>query len=132
MIATLPYKVLINRWVELDNHYDILYWLCEQFGAENNGKTFQHAMFAGQREITDPNFSKYLFMNQADAVQFNLVWNKPGPRTLFDLSGGRKYGFPKILPDDQLDRISEWLIENGYPDHLVYEYIPYIRMIPEK
>ena len=131
MYCDLPYNVRINRWIESDNHYDILYWLCDQFGAENNGKTFQHAIFDGQREITDPNFGKYLFKYQADAVQFSLVWNKPGPRTLIIPPGGWRYSFPKILPDDQLDRIPEWLIENGYPKYLVYQNISYIRMEPE-
>lgn len=48
--------------------------------------------------------------------------------TVIDPPGGWKYGFPKIIPDDQLGRVREWFVENGYPqaeidscgDHFYY------------
>lgn len=35
--------------------------------------------------------------------------------TYIDPPSGWRYGFPKIIPEDQMKRSREWLIENGYP-----------------
>lgn len=32
-----------------------------------------------------------------------------------DPPSGWKYGFPKELPSDQVNRTTEWMIEQGYP-----------------
>ena len=112
-----PYEVIINRWIEYEQYYEILFWCKEQFGIGNNGKTYLHLKL----NITniDPEIGSYLFKNKEDAFLFNLVWNKPGPRTLIDPPCGWKYGFPKVIPDDQLKRAVDWLIENGYPSYEV-------------
>lgn len=34
---------------------------------------------------------------------------------IIDPPGGWRYGFPKPIPQDQLGRAREWLVENGYP-----------------
>jgi hypothetical protein len=36
--------------------------------------------------------------------------------TYIDPPAGWKYGFPKVLPEDQIHRTKEWLIEQGYPE----------------
>lgn len=36
-------------------------------------------------------------------------------KTIIDPPSGWKYGFPKVLPDEQKNRTLEWLVENGYP-----------------
>ena len=34
---------------------------------------------------------------------------------------GWKYGFPKVLPDN-IDNISDWLVEQGYPKEKIASY----------
>jgi PTH2 family peptidyl-tRNA hydrolase len=49
---------------------------------------------------------------------------------MIDPPSGWQYGFPKPIPEDQLSRAREWLVENGYPqaeidalgDHFHYRY----------
>ena len=123
----MNFKITINRWVEFDKHWDILYWLCDQFGPENNGIIFKHELI-GSYSIENPTFSTYSFINQTDATLFNLTWNIPGPRTLIFPTFGRLCGFPKIIPDDQLNRVKEWVIENGY---LPFDFETY-KFFPEK
>lgn len=49
---------------------------------------------------------------------------------IIDPPSGWRYGFPKPIPRDQLDRSKEWLVENGYPqieidalgDHFYYRF----------
>ncbi len=36
-------------------------------------------------------------------------------KTMIDPPSGWKYGFPKVLPDKDKERVLEWLVENGYP-----------------
>lgn len=36
-------------------------------------------------------------------------------QTMIDPPGGWQYGFPKPIPQDQMKRTREWLVENGYP-----------------
>ncbi len=36
-------------------------------------------------------------------------------QTMIDPPSGWRYGFPKPIPEDQLGRTREWLVENGYP-----------------
>lgn len=35
--------------------------------------------------------------------------------TYIDPPAGWKYGFPKVIPEEQLARSTEWLVEQGYP-----------------
>jgi hypothetical protein len=37
---------------------------------------------------------------------------------MIDPPSGWQYGFPKPIPDDVTDT-EKWLIENGYPKHLI-------------
>jgi len=130
-----PYRVTISRWYELEHHRDIMGWCIDQFGIDNSGITWRPAL-TGSPHVTDRDFSTWLFSNQQDATVFNLTWNGKGPRTLIDPPGGWKWGFPKPIPDDQMDRIEEWLVENGYPKSEILMFtkyggnVPY-RIIPE-
>ena len=36
-------------------------------------------------------------------------------KTIIDPPSGWKYGFPKVLPLEHMNRTLEWLVENGYP-----------------
>lgn len=36
-------------------------------------------------------------------------------KTMIDPPSGWKYGFPKVIPLEYLNRTLEWLVENGYP-----------------
>lgn len=38
-----------------------------------------------------------------------------GKRQMIDPPDGWRYGFPKVIPKDQMHRTLEWLVENGYP-----------------
>ena len=43
---------------------------------------------------------------------------------MIDPPEGWRYGFPKPLPDgtdenDILERLNEWLVENGYPQRMI-------------
>jgi len=38
-----------------------------------------------------------------------------GKRQMIDPPSGWRYGFPKVIPKDQMHRTLEWLVENGYP-----------------
>lgn len=42
--------------------------------------------------------------------------------TLIDPPGGWRWGFPKVIPLDQLARAQEWLVENGYPQSEIDSY----------
>ena len=35
--------------------------------------------------------------------------------TYIDPPSGWKYGFPKVIPENQKNRVHQWLIEQGYP-----------------
>jgi hypothetical protein len=35
---------------------------------------------------------------------------------------GWRFGFPKVIPEDQMKRTKEWLVQNGYPEELMDEY----------
>ena len=35
--------------------------------------------------------------------------------TYIDPPSGWKYGFPKVIPENQKSRVHQWLIEQGYP-----------------
>jgi peptidyl-tRNA hydrolase, PTH2 family len=41
--------------------------------------------------------------------------NQVMKHTMIDPPGGWQWGFPKPIPQDQLGRTREWLVENGYP-----------------
>lgn len=34
---------------------------------------------------------------------------------MIDPPSGWRYGFPREIPEDQISRAREWLVENGYP-----------------
>jgi hypothetical protein len=40
---------------------------------------------------------------------------------MIDPPSGWMYGFPKALPDPPPEDIKKWLIENGYPQRLVWQ-----------
>jgi hypothetical protein len=50
-----------------------------------------------------------------------------GTQKLIDPPEGWKYGFPKKLPlafnVDDADSLKEWLVDNGYPAHLISDKI---------
>ena len=39
--------------------------------------------------------------------------------TIIDPPSGWKYGFPKPIPEDRLKDSTVWLVEQGYPQHLI-------------
>jgi hypothetical protein len=41
--------------------------------------------------------------------------------TIIDPPSGWKYGFPKPIPEDRRYDSLTWLVENGYPQHLIDE-----------
>jgi hypothetical protein len=41
----------------------------------------------------------------------------PSKTLMIDPPSGWMYGFPKPIPNDQLDRVHAWLVENGYPQN---------------
>lgn len=54
--------------------------------------------------------------------------NELSPKNLMiDPMEGWKYGFPKIIPQNQQHRTLEWLIEQGYPKSLTEEKYFYCR-----
>ena len=40
---------------------------------------------------------------------------------MIDLPQGWQYGFPKLIPDDRLQDVEVWLVEQGYPQRLIDE-----------
>lgn len=42
--------------------------------------------------------------------------------TMIDPPSGWQYGFPKVLPNNQLHRVNEWLVEQGYPQKIIDEF----------
>lgn len=48
-------------------------------------------------------------------------------RLMIDPPNGWRYGFPKAIPQDQLSRSREWLVENGYPQDEIDSYGTYFR-----
>jgi hypothetical protein len=43
-------------------------------------------------------------------------------KSMIDPPSGWRYGFPKEIPQDQLGRVSEWLLEQGYPKWLLESF----------
>ena len=43
--------------------------------------------------------------------------------TYIDPPSGLMYGFPKALPEDFEGNLSDWLVENGYPQEEVDKWI---------
>jgi hypothetical protein len=44
---------------------------------------------------------------------------------IIDPPGGWKYGFPRPIPVEELKRVREWLVENGYPQKEMDSYGEY-------
>jgi len=40
-------------------------------------------------------------------------------RLMIDPPEGWKYGFPKRIPPEHQSRTLQWLVEEGYPQHLI-------------
>jgi len=40
---------------------------------------------------------------------------------IIDPPSGWQYGFPKPIPEDRLKDVNIWLVEQGYPQHLIDE-----------
>ncbi len=55
-----------------------------------------------------------------DSEQYYMMKNK---KVLVDPPSGDKYGFPKLIPLDELWRIEDWLMDNGYPEKEIDDYI---------
>lgn len=46
-------------------------------------------------------------------------------RTMIDPPSGWMYGFPKVIPPEHHHRITEWVVENGYPQKMTESYFYY-------
>ena len=44
---------------------------------------------------------------------------------VIDPPQGWLYGFPKEIPESKIKNMTEWLIEQGYPETLIEEYGDY-------
>lgn len=40
---------------------------------------------------------------------------------MIDPPSGWRYGFPKMIPKEHQHRTLEWLVEQGYPKHIIDE-----------
>jgi hypothetical protein len=76
---------------------------------------------------------EFQFLHETDLIAFKLAFYKHKFRTYIDPPGGWKYGFPKMLNEDNLTgsifNINEWLVKNGYPQHEIDQFhrlVPYI------
>ena len=41
---------------------------------------------------------------------------------MIDPPSGWKYGFPKVIPEERRKDTLVWLVEQGYPQHLIDEF----------
>jgi hypothetical protein len=41
---------------------------------------------------------------------------------MIDPPSGWQYGFPKVIPANHLNRVNDWLVENGYPRELIESF----------
>ena len=35
---------------------------------------------------------------------------------------GEQYGFPKIVPENRIDDVTTWMVEEGYPRQMIRSY----------
>lgn len=120
-----PYKVPINIWEARDKSEEILAWLYSNFGKDNHGFTF-----TGPVEYDTVMSSTWVFLKEEDALAFKLAWQSNRVETLLiDPPSGWRYGFPKVIPESELHRAEDWMVENGYPQKEIDQFgsgnVPY-------
>jgi len=101
----------------------IKFWLSANIGSNEKtyiGPVYNHESFV----------SHYYFLNIDDATLFALTWHEPPKKRKFmiDPPSGWKWGFPREIPEEDLHRIHEWLVGNGYPKRELDQYkgqVPY-------
>jgi hypothetical protein len=119
----LTYFVSLGSHSLVGNYLAIIDWLRYNFGPSEHGVNYWYHPSASHLVV------KFMFANECDAIAFKLAWQEKIEVTYIDLPSGWKYGFPKIIPNDQLGRIEEWVIANGYPQHEIDQFkgvvVPY-------
>jgi len=55
-----------------------------------------------------------------DSEQYYMMKNH---KVMVDPPSGDKYGFPKLIPLEELSNIEDWLMDNGYPEKEIDEHI---------
>jgi hypothetical protein len=68
-----PYRVVLDTYFEWENHQQVVSWLCETFGSDNNCVTWRPAL-SGTPSTAHPLFSTYMFVHEEDAALFALRW----------------------------------------------------------
>lgn len=103
-----PHTVTIDNDLLLKG--DIADWLEVNVG--HHGDTYMGPIFN-----IDLMVFQYYFQNLDNATLFKLTWFDPAKvrRCIIDPPSGWRYGFPREIPDSELHRINEWLVENRYP-----------------
>ena len=105
-----PHVVIIDNDASQTMVNDITDWLIANLGYHGDA-------YIGPIFNLDIVSNQYYFQNQDHATLFKLTWLEPtkAQRFIIDPPSGWKYGFPREIPESELNRINEWLVENHYP-----------------
>ena len=71
------------------------------------------------KDCWDSYLNNFYFADHDQAMAFKLSFNTLNTLTMIDPPEGWKYGFPKTFDIKYNQNIKQWLLENGYPQHLI-------------